>query len=491
MVRLKKFTLWGIVASGLAVTSYLYFSGKFSTPSPDAQRYFSKINVKTETGDYIPAAQLGNSDYCGHCHRDVFQQWNASAHHFSSFNNPFYRKVALEVEAKKGNDALKFCANCHDPLPIASGEIEDHKSNMWSANAGITCLACHRITEIHGPNGQYVLSAPTLHPFAITENPMLQKFHSALVNLTPWLHRKALTQDFYSEPEFCATCHTLVVPQSLNGVNDITLLNEFGHWKNSRFSGKHSISGVQQDSKSCSDCHMPLVESNDPAAKNGLIKSHRFPGGHTILPTMNRDFTQLKTVEKFLQDQKVIVSIVGIRIPPQLRYLDPDQVVITKSKAQIELAVRISNVGVGHTFPAGTVDSNEAWLEFIALDSNAQVVHHSGGLDDNKEIIEGSHLFKATFVDAVGNKTDRRNTTTEAVTKAASSVIESGTSTIVYEMLTIPANAVFPIELKVKLNWRKYNPAFVQWVYDGRTVPELPITIIAQSSIQLKNSSVQ
>ena len=46
---------------------------------------------------------------------------------------------------------------------------------------------------------------------------------------------------------------------------------------------------------------MPLVPSNDPAAKNGMVRSHRFPGANTALPFVNHDAVQLKVVQDFLE----------------------------------------------------------------------------------------------------------------------------------------------------------------------------------------------
>ena len=38
----------------------------------------------------------------------------------------------------------------------------------------------------------------------------------------------------------------------------------------------------------CADCHMPLVDSNDPAAKDGMVRSHRFPGANTAAAVRQR-----------------------------------------------------------------------------------------------------------------------------------------------------------------------------------------------------------
>ena len=40
----------------------------------------------------IPAKFFMESDACERCHQDIYKQWQSSAHHFSSFNNQWYRK---------------------------------------------------------------------------------------------------------------------------------------------------------------------------------------------------------------------------------------------------------------------------------------------------------------------------------------------------------------------------------------------------------------
>jgi len=40
----------------------------------------------------IPSKFFMESDSCKRCHEDIYNQWFSSAHHFSSFNNQWYRK---------------------------------------------------------------------------------------------------------------------------------------------------------------------------------------------------------------------------------------------------------------------------------------------------------------------------------------------------------------------------------------------------------------
>ena len=48
---------------------------------------FAPSSATTNTGGTIPADFFLTSEACGRCHADIYEQWNGSAHHFSSFNN--------------------------------------------------------------------------------------------------------------------------------------------------------------------------------------------------------------------------------------------------------------------------------------------------------------------------------------------------------------------------------------------------------------------
>ena len=63
----------------------------------------------------IPASYFTESDACKRCHQDIYNQWNSSMHHFSSFNNQWYRKSIEYMQDTIGVKPSKWCAGCHDP----------------------------------------------------------------------------------------------------------------------------------------------------------------------------------------------------------------------------------------------------------------------------------------------------------------------------------------------------------------------------------------
>ena len=419
----------------------------------------------------IPAEKLGNSFYCGHCHTQIFQEWSASLHRFSSHNNPVYRRVT-EVIRERGNPKhLRFCARCHEPMMLAAGADLAAAPNDWVANAGLTCVSCHRITEVRGGNGEYVLKEPILHPFAVTESPVLQWVHGALVNAFPRLHREVLTQDFYASAEYCRSCHSVTVPKAVNGVADVVLQDEYEQWRHSAFAS--GADGHPQ--KDCKDCHMPLVASEDPAAKDGLIRSHRFAAGNTALPRFNRDFEQAEAADAFLRDGRVGVEIVGAE----------------QTADALKLDIRVTSRDIGHAFPAGTADSNQAWLEILAQDRNGAAIAHQGALDADRRIDKDAVTFGIDYANADGAQTDRRNTTTQAVSILRDTRLGPGERRRLNIAVPLPPDLLYPLTIEARLNWRKYAPELIAWVFEGRPAPEIPITVMSSDRFVFSNQPIE
>jgi len=442
------------------------------------ETYFGPSMTRTTDGRFIPASELGNSDYCGNCHTDIFHQWDASTHHFSSFNDPYYRRVALDVRKRRGGEALKFCAGCHDPLPLVAGEVPAGNLEDWSENAGITCLSCHRMVEIHGhENGSYSLQAPILHPFALTDRPFLHEAHELLVKTTPILHELVLMKPFYRSSDFCTTCHTVRVPKEVNGAASLLVQSEDPRVLNPH----HLDSGAAQSPGSCQDCHMPLVPSSDPAARGGLVHSHRFMGGNTAIPTLNRDQDQLEATEHFLSARIASIEIAGLSV------LDSSGRASARPRSgdTIDLAVRVQNRGVGHCFPGGTADSNEAWISIEVRDAANAILYSSGSAGPTESLPYGTYVFDVEFVDRSGAPTDRRTTATEAVAIGRSTVLAPNEHRTIHYQSRIPAHARFPLTVSASLNWRKFSPAFSHWTFGDLAVAPPPITVLDHAQVQV------
>ena len=85
---------------------------------------FFPSSASTNTGGTIPSNFFMDSESCMECHRDIYDQWQGSAHHFGSFNNQFYRKSIEYMQEVAGIRSSKWCAGCHDHALLFSGMFD-------------------------------------------------------------------------------------------------------------------------------------------------------------------------------------------------------------------------------------------------------------------------------------------------------------------------------------------------------------------------------
>ena len=91
--------------------------------------HFFPASVETETGALIPTDFFLTSETCATsgCHPDIYRQWNESAHHFSSFNNQWYRKSIIYMQDVNGIQPSKWCGGM--PRPGDSTQRRDGQTN--------------------------------------------------------------------------------------------------------------------------------------------------------------------------------------------------------------------------------------------------------------------------------------------------------------------------------------------------------------------------
>ncbi len=281
---------------------------------------FAPSSATTNTGGTIPADFFLTSETCGRCHADIYEQWNASAHHFSSFNNQWYRRSIEYMQEVVGTRPSKWCAGCHDHAVFFNGRFDTpivEQIDTPEAQAGLGCTSCHSIVHVGSTMGQgdFTIEYPPLHDLAASEHPLLRGVHDLLLRLAPRPHRDTFMKPFHTEQsaEFCSSCHKVHLDLPVNDYRWVRGFNEYDNWQASGVSGQGARSFYYPETpQTCSSCHMPLVRSDDPAARDGYVRSHRFPGANTALPFVNRDQAQLEAVQDFLRAGQVSIDVFGI-----------------------------------------------------------------------------------------------------------------------------------------------------------------------------------
>ncbi|HXG56696.1 MAG TPA: multiheme c-type cytochrome, partial [Vicinamibacterales bacterium] len=85
---------------------------------------FFPSSSQTNVGGIIPAKFFLTSETCGRCHTEIYQEWKSSMHHFSSFNNQWYRKSIEYMQDVVGTQPSKWCAGCHDHAMFFNGRFD-------------------------------------------------------------------------------------------------------------------------------------------------------------------------------------------------------------------------------------------------------------------------------------------------------------------------------------------------------------------------------
>ena len=472
--------------------------------------------------------ELIGAETCARCHADIVAQWSKSAHRFASFNNPFYEATINdmrrhsnqsnaevekhlahypELKGREGKIKSKWCSGCHDPALMLAGQMSgDIQRQTPQAQAGLTCLACHAIDRIHNQtgNGNYNIADDQEDPYLFAEaRTGLGSFlHDTALKARPEVHKRQMLKPFFRTSEFCATCHKVSLDVRLNGYRWLRGQDEYDNWHDSGVSLNASRTFYLPPQKRvCQDCHMPLEDAplGDVAAKDGQVRSHRFVAVNTALPFLRGDDETIGRIEAFLQDEKLGVDIFALYSGTgRTRYvLDRGRATIAPG-AGFEFDVVVRNKGVGHTFPGGTNDSNEGWLEVSVVDETGKVLALSGQVREDGHVDPAAHFYKALLVDRHGQAIHQRNAQ-DIVAPVYVRVIGPGTADVAHYSFQVPQDYEGQIlKLKARLLWRKFDRAYTEFAFANNPegfrafaqVPDLPVTEIAKDEVVLKVATV-
>jgi Tfp pilus assembly protein PilF len=461
----------------------------------------------------IPSEFFMQSDSCKRCHEDIYKQWYSSAHHFSSFNNQWYRKSIEYMQDTIGTKPSKWCGGCHDPAVLYAGLMDTPIKQIVHtppAQAGLGCMMCHSIAAVKSTMGQgdFYLEYPELHELAASKNPVVRYMHDFLVKLNPEPHRRAFLKPFMKTQtaEFCSSCHKVHLDVPVNSYRWFRGFNEYDNWQASGVSGQGARSFYYpKQSQQCADCHMPLEHSYDMGNIAGNVHSHRFPAANTALPTANDDAEQLNATESFLKAGILSVDIfalspaqalsktasqgetdlsttfavgeeaetkmtpgAGGEVAPVTAPLNRVQPALRRGDTvRVDVVVRTKKIG--HFFPGGTVDAYDTWLELKGTDDKGQTIFWSGMVEDGGRgpVEKGAHFYRSLQVDSHGNPINKRNAwATRAVVYVR--LIPPGAADTVHYRVHVPENAGNKITLRARLCYRKFAWWGTQFSFAGQ-----------------------
>jgi tetratricopeptide (TPR) repeat protein len=484
---------------------------------------FFPSSAQTNTGNTVPEDYFLDSATCKQCHQDIYNQWQSSTHHFSSFNNQWYRQSIVYMQEVAGVKSSRWCAGCHDAALFFPGNFNTPiKDRVLTppAQAGIGCMVCHSIRRVKSTmgNGDFVLEYPALQKLVASKNPILHRMIDFLIEENPEPHRRTFLKPFMrvTTAQYCSACHKVHLDVPVNNYRWIRGFNDYDNWQASGVSGMGARSFYYPAKPmNCVDCHMGQVPSHDAGNVDGMVHSHRFIGANTAVPFVNDDKEQFEDTKKFLQDKKLRVDIFAISPEPATvqslsssPYLPggphlettfavgeesamespvnapagPEAAPVTAPLDRVQGTVRpgeiarvdvvVRTLKVGHFFPGGTVDAFDCWLELKATDDDGRVIFWSGLAEDNGRgpVEAGAHFYRSLAIDSHANPINKRNAWAARATVYAH-LIPPGAADTVHFRLRVPKNAHGQIHLEAKLNYRKFSWFDTQFSFAGVSQP--------------------
>ena len=486
----------------------VYWAAPTATPAPAAS--FAPSLARTASGGHIAPEHLMRDAECAGCHADAHAGWQHSAHRFASFNNPAYafsvRQTRAKMLARDGHvEASRFCAGCHDPAPLFSGRFDDAAFDDVgdpTAQAGIGCVACHAIEAVGvRGNADYVIGVPPRYPFANAEHAALRWIHGALIKAKPALHKRTFLKPLHKTAAFCGSCHKVHLPEAVNGYRWLRGQNHYDSFLLSGVSG-HGVASFyypERAEANCNGCHMPLLASddfaaryNDPASGALTVHGHAFPAANTALGHLLDFPPEVEAAHREFLAGALRLDIFAIHDGPDidaptLAPLRPELPAL-RPGAEYVIDVVIRTLRLGHLFTEGTADSNQVWLEVVA-ESAGQRIGESGALAADGRVDPWAHFVNAYLLDRAGNRIDQRNAE-DIFTPLYNHQIPPGAAAVAHYRLRLPPDLAAPLTLTARLRYRKFDTTYLRH-FQGDTFAgnDLPIVDIAADRVVLPVSA--
>lgn len=394
----------------------------------------------------LDVSRLAKVDDCVDCHGDVASHWMSSVHAYASFDNPWYRASIDEFRQRRGEKESRFCAGCHDPLLLMSGDIDTEVApDNALAYAGITCLVCHSV-ESTRPDGN--------GSFTLTDEPVLIPDPAKPEEIDA--HRARLTMEPLRSAALCGSCHRSFSGPAIGNANHLPGIDDLGDWTSSAYGGGVQDHLVSVEEGSCQSCHMraePASDAEMAGAHDGMIRSHRWAASHTALAMQLGDPEGARETAGALEGA-VTVDVGSVRAG-QRSYVLPEEARV-RGGERVIFDVLLENERVGHRFPGGVRDMQDTWLEVVVRDASGRVLGISRPAAESHEDV---FVLRATVLAEEANP-DLLHRVHRFKAVAFDRTIEAHDARAVRYSIELPSHIALPLEVDARLLHRKHSPEF-------------------------------
>jgi len=369
-----------------------------------SQNSFTGVPLPQERGTLF-----SGSGACAACHanmRDeagndvsITNQWRSTLL-ANAARDPYWRAtVRSEVnQAPQIADVIqKKCATCHMPMAevtlVTQGQGVDlvdqglfdvaNPLNLLG-NDGVSCTLCHQI-ELDNLGQPESFSGGFLVDTQLTQGQRLSygpyRIGKNQVNVMQSASGFIPVQGVHlAKAEACGNCHDLYTPYLDSAGQVVGEFAEqliYSEWANSGYA----------ETKSCQDCHMPVVQGGVQLSITGgplrqPFSQHIFVGGNAYMARLLQENGEdipvaansdqfLGTINKTIEQistQTARLTLEGARV----------------ENGQLSAKILIENLA-GHKFPAG-FPSRRSWLHIRVLDKDDKVVFESGAVSEKGAI---------------------------------------------------------------------------------------------------------
>jgi tetratricopeptide (TPR) repeat protein len=476
--------LW-FTTDSLTYRAEQYYRDLIATNPRQAENPLFPAGVRLSQGTTAEEAGLRwqeqSAAYCGRagCHPTAYREWQQSAHRYA-YADPIYQKVRKELIAKKGAETARWCAGCHSPQTALNPAV--------SAPAGVDCLSCHAATgtPTRAGNGRYTLTIPDTYPFGRETRGWKRALHEFLLRVRPAPHARAFrTPEQPGTSESCAACHrqSFHVPQ--NGYGFVRGPDPYGEWLNGPFSGRTARPPglAAHPTRSCAECHFPRNAAG--------YTSHQSLGTSFVPGLMAGKTTFPEHKEDFLRRNLLTVDLFALRKSDRpnepeawLAPLDtPQEPIALQPGDSVTLDVVVTNRNIGHSFPIGYSDIQDAWLEVSLRDATGKMLLSNGLLRSEQEMLPPkAHVYRQIPLDRNGKEL-RYHENTEQVATVLRRSIPPGGSDLARYRFTVPKASpegrplALPLQLRARLRFRALRPDFARWAL-GSKADSAPLSAI-------------
>jgi hypothetical protein len=311
------------------------------------------------------------------------------------------------------------CTICHMPmmryeskLAGGTGEAFTHFGNLKTlagrlADDGVSCSVCHQITgENLGTEksfvGEFKIDEKAMAghrnengPYAVDPGHLTIMRSSS--NFVPTDAGKQVIQS----SELCATCHTLytkALDAQGNVIGELAEQVPYEEWQHSSYS----------NTRSCQDCHMPIVEEDVPITSvlgepRSGFSQHTFVGGNFFMQRILGRYRDDLAVPASLAEMETAANRTVVHLQREAANLVIRSIEVQNGKVIADISVL--NLA-GHKLPTA-YPSRRAWLHVTVRDRSGRVVFESGALDPNGSITGNANdadalLFEPHYQEITG-----------------------------------------------------------------------------------------